>query len=185
MSRAAPISVGEEARTAITRWKLGHHAFHLYLVAMNTLLEDALEAAKSAEWPSLARSLREFTTLLDATTASMKYASDFPSRLYDELVRPSMMPPFLSPAFSGELNKEHELMLDQVKALRRRLKEAASAGTDLPEEVAEVLSGLRSAIVRNRRHHMLVCEKHVQGGVSLVREFYENPEKDGHQENGV
>lgn len=185
MPRTASVSVRDDERTAITRWKLGHHAFHLYLVAMNTLLEDALEAAKSTQWPSLARSLRDFTALLDATTASMKYASDFPSRLYDDLVRPSMMPPFLSPAFSGELNKEHELMLDQVKELRRRLKNAASAGEEPPEEVAEALSKLRSATVRNRRHHMLVCEKHVEGGVSLVRDFYENAEDNGYQENGV
>jgi hypothetical protein len=75
-------------------------------------------------------------------------------------------------------------MLDQVKELRRRLKAAASAGTELPEEVSEALVGLRSATARNRRHHMLVCEKHVEGGVSLVREFYENEEKN-HRENGL
>lgn len=180
MPRTAPIPVGEEERTAITRWKLGHHAFHVYLVAMNTLLEDALKAAKSADWPPLSRSLRELTILLDATTASMKYASDFPSRLYEDLVRPSMMPPFLSPAFSGELNREHELMLDQVKELRRCLR----AGDGLPEEVTEALSDLRSATARNRRHHMLVCEKHVEGGVSLVREFYEDKEQ-SNQESGL
>lgn len=184
MSRTAYVCVGEDERTAVTRWKLGHHAFHLYLVAMNTVLEDALGAAKSADWAPLARSLREFTVLLDATTASMKYASDFPPRLYDDLVRPSMMPPFLSPAFSGELNREHELMLDGLKELRRHLKAAASAGSEPPGEVTEALSDLRSATARNRRYHMLVCEKHVEGGVSLVRDFYENDEEN-HEADGL
>lgn len=166
-------------REAIVRWKLGHHVFHTYLAAMNTLFEESIAALRVNEWAIVSHSLQELTTLCDAATSSMKYASDYPPELYETLVRPSMMPPFVSPAFSGDLNRDHEVMMEYIKELRRGIKAVGKAeDLTMPREMREAWSELREATSRNRKHHMFVCEKFVEGGVSLVRDFYEQRETD-------
>ena len=119
-ARTAPQSLAG-AGQALLRWKLGHHAFHLHLAAMNTLLADADRFAESARWSELADALDRLRILYDGATATMRYAADFSPDMYERLIRPSMAPPFTSPGFSGTLNLEHELMLDQLRELRAKL----------------------------------------------------------------
>ncbi|NUS45940.1 MAG: hypothetical protein HOQ24_19885 [Mycobacteriaceae bacterium] len=177
---AARPDPGQE--TAIRRWKLGHHVFHLYLLAMNTELPVALRHVLHERWQNLSDVLDRLTILYDASTASMKYAADFDSDQYTSLIRPSMSPPFMSPGFSGELNKDHSTMLALMKELRHtlkvRLRDSRSAG--VPDEVATAATALWSAQARNRRHHMLVCERFVPDGGSLLREYFSRVESDGH-----
>ena len=79
---------------AIRRWKGGHHAFHVLLVAMNTRLDQASELLDARAYDAAAPLLDELAGLYRAATALMRYASDFRTADYETLVRPSMMPPF-------------------------------------------------------------------------------------------
>jgi hypothetical protein len=157
---------------AVRRWKLGHHVFHLYLVVMNSLLVEALDAARTCTWQRLAGHLTSLAALYDAATASMKYAADFDPTVYDALVRPSMSPPFLSPGFSGVLNREHGLMLERIRTLRSLLKPVTRRG-DAPSWLCRDADRLWAAQSRNRRHHMFVCERFVPGGTSLLKEYFD------------
>jgi hypothetical protein len=159
------------ASQAVLRWKLGHQLFHLHLAAMNTLLVDASEELESARWSELTESLEQLRVLYDAATATMRYASDFSQGTYERLIRPSMAPPFLSPGFSGLLNLEHEQMLDRFRGLRRHLKQMQRAG-GVPAAVGEAGTRLWSAQSRNRKNHVLVCEKFVPEGKSLLNQFF-------------
>jgi hypothetical protein len=131
--------------------------------------------------------LGQLRILYDAATANMVYTSDFPRLIYETVVRPSMMPPFLSPGFSGTLNTEHNVMLDRLKQLREALQEAfGSSKEEWPVGVARAWSELSQAQARNRRHHGLICSKFVPDGVSLLRHFYTDarrtegqPDKEG------
>ncbi|MFE6613317.1 hypothetical protein [Amycolatopsis sp. NPDC057786] len=155
---------------AVRRWKLGHQVFHLQLIVMNSTLADLHAACGQARWEEADRLLHGLTHLYDAATASMKYAADFPPHAYRELIRPSMGEPFLSPGFSGTLNNDHGLMLAGLRELRARLRDHRDAGR-LPRSTAAAAKALWSAQARNRRHHMLVCERFVPGGESQLREF--------------
>jgi hypothetical protein len=166
-----PGQVPPGAGQAVLRWKLGHQLFHLHLAAMNTLLVDAREALESARWSELTECLEQLRVLYDAATATMRYASDFSPGTYERLIRPSMAPPFLSPGFSGLLNLEHEQMLDRFRVLRRHLKQMQRAG-GIPAAVGEAGARLWSAQSRNRKNHVLVCEKFVPEGKSLLNQFF-------------
>ncbi|MBY8870777.1 hypothetical protein K7640_02830 [Micromonospora sp. PLK6-60] len=160
---------------AVLRWKVGHQLFHLHLAAMNTLLVDARAALDARRWGALTDCLDQLRVLYDAATATMRYAADFSPATYEGLIRPSMAPPYLSPGFSGVLNSEHEQMLERFRALRRQLKQLQRAG-DLPAAVGEAGARLWSAQSRNRKNHVLVCEKFVPEGRSLLKEYFQAQE---------
>jgi len=117
---------------------------------------------------------RRLTVLYDAATASMKYAADFDPREYETLIRPSMSPPFLSPGFSGEQNEDHAVMLDLMRQTRVAVKDVlrCPGQEPVPQEVRDAAKDLWAAQSRNRRHHMLVCEKFVPDGGSLLKEYF-------------
>lgn len=141
---------------------------------MNTVLEVAIDSVKHRDWPCVTSSLERLTILFNASTATMKYSADFPRSLYEDLIRPSMMPPFLSPGFSGQLNSEHKVMLDKFQSFRSMLTEELGQKQDWPTDLAEAWSSLLKSQVYNRKHHGLVCQKFVDDGTSLLREFYAN-----------
>ena len=159
------------AGQALLRWKLGHHAFHLHLAAMNTLLADADRFLESVRWAELAEALDRLCILYDGATATMRYAADFSPDMYQRLIRPSMAPPFTSPGFSGTLNLEHKLMLGQLRELRAKVNALRARGA-LPREVQQAALQLWTAQSRNRSNHVLICQRFVPDGKSLLSEFF-------------
>lgn len=157
-------------RTAVRRWKLGHHTFHVLLVGMNTRLHEVARWLEEEEWEAASTAMLDLARLYDAATAAMRYTSDFPRIEYERLLRPSMMPPFSSPGFSGVFNREHGVMMAGVRQIRTFMKDREE---DVPEDVLGAWERLREAQQTNVDHHMLVCRKFVDDGVSLLKEFFD------------
>jgi hypothetical protein len=155
---------------AVGRWILGHQAFHLQLIAMLTVLDRCRQGLQLDDRPLLVRALNDLRTLLDASTANMKYTASFSPALYMQAVRPSMMPPHLSPGFSGQLSHEHHLLLAEVKRLRVALETRWGGAEPWPVEVAEAWRQIAEAIKWNRKHHGLVCQRFIPNGASLLNE---------------
>ena len=167
-------SLGKSQKRAVFRWKLGHQVFHLQLVAINSLLEESLQALKEGAYERFRRRISELCRLYDASTATMAYAACFEEEQYTSLIRPSMAPPYVSPGFSGLLNLDHERMLKRIKKLRRSLPaRLGPARSSWPAPVLEALSDLTGAVQRNRENHGLICKQFVADGVSLLAEFYQ------------
>jgi hypothetical protein len=157
-------------RVAVKRWKLGHHTFHVLLVAMNTKLEAVHELLEEERWDAASAAMLDLARLYDAATAAMRYTSDFRRVDYETLLRPSMMPPFASPGFSGVFNREHALMLAGVRRIRVYVKERQER---LPAQVLAAWARLRDAQQANVDNHMLVCHRFVEDGVSLLKEYFD------------
>jgi hypothetical protein len=160
---------------AVRRWKGGHHAFHVLLVAMNTRLDQASELLDRGEHDAAAPLLDELARLYQAATALMRYASDFRAADYETLVRPSMMPPFASPGFSGLANQDHAIMLDRMARLR------AAVARDEEASAPVKAAGARLTLAQkdNRASHMLVCRRFVPDGQSLLRDFFRQRREEG------
>ncbi|PHE95337.1 hypothetical protein [Bacillus pseudomycoides] len=161
---------------AVFRWKQGHQVFHVILVCMNTLLDDAVKAVEYRKLIKLQSILGRLSALYDAATVSMKYTVSFPVECYEEFIRPSMMPPFLSPGFSGTQNKEHKIMIEGFKELHETLVNHLGPKSEWPATIIESWEELSKAQVRNRKNHGFVCREFVDDGVSLLKDFYKNKE---------
>ncbi len=170
MSIAEAPRLTPSQRVAVKRWKLGHHTFHVLLVAMNTRLTEVGDLLEAEEWDAASEAMLDLARLYDAATASMRYTSDFPRIEYETLLRPSMMPPFSSPGFSGVFNREHATMMAGVRRIRAYMKDHEEG---VPERVLASWERLREAQQTNVESHMLVCRKFVEDGVSLLKEFFD------------
>jgi hypothetical protein len=158
-----------DAETAAFRWKVGHHTFHLYLVAMISVLHE-LNDERGIGDARVTDLLVDLAALFDATAASMRYASDFAPDTYDRDIRPSMAPPAVKPGFSGLLNVDHQRMmveLTQVPAMLQR-----RYGADMgrwPSSVAAAWDALVDSEQEARCNHGRVCRRLVVRGPSLLR----------------
>ena len=168
MSVAEATRLSSAQRLAVRRWKFGHHTFHVLLVAMNTRLDDVAAMLEDEEWDAASAVMLDLARLYDAATAAMQYASDFDPADYETLLRPSMMPPFASPGFSGVFNQEHATMMAGVRSVRIAMKDLEGRA---PEHVQAAWQRLRDAQQENVEHHMLVCRKFVEDGASLLKEY--------------
>lgn len=156
---------------AVGRWILGHQIFHLQLVAMLSVLESCRQGMASGDRQLLLGSLADLRALFDASTANMAYAASFSPRLYTEVVRPTMMPPRLSPGFSGQLSHEHHLMMRDLQQLKAALQDRWGAAPAWPADLAEAWRQIEAAIRHNRENHGLVCQRFVAKGSSLLGDF--------------
>ncbi|MHA2890627.1 hypothetical protein [Bacillus cereus] len=160
--------------TAFVRWKQGHQFFHLILVSMNTLLAEAEITLKKRNFVKLQFALERLTVLYESATASMKYTADFSPQCYEDTIRPSMMPPFLNPGFSGTQNKDHQQMIDSFSHLKENLNKQLGSKEKWPANIIKSWNAVSKAQIHNRKHHGLVCQKHVPDGISLLKNFYKN-----------
>jgi hypothetical protein len=156
-------------RDAVTRWKLGHHVFHLLLATMNTRLDAAVAQLEARQWQAAGTSLLGLARLYDAATAVMRYTSAVPRSEYHALIRPSMMPPFAGEGFSGVYNPEHVTMLTALRALRSLYRNRRA---EAPEPVHAAWRRLLDAQRLNRHNHMYVCQQFVDSGQSLLQAYY-------------
>ena len=162
---------------AIMRWKQGHHVFHLLLVTINTLLDDCLVQVHNRNWSELICPLHLLRVLFDSATSSMVYTADFPEQYYTTLIRPSMSFPFLSPGFSGQLNREHDIMHMKMRKLAQGLTSVlGSQRESWPSPLVGAWKELGVAQAYNRRNHALICQKFVPNGGSLLQLFYKDHE---------
>lgn len=170
-SAASPGGLSDLDFSTAGRWILGHQTFHIQLVAMLSVIDVCQAYLVSDDRPRLLASLEDLRGLFDASTANMTYTASFSPDLYTEAVRPSMMPPFLSPGFSGQLSHEHHLLMRDLKRLRLAIEARWGGKEARPADVVEGWRQIEKAIQRNRAHHGLVCQRFVPDGSSLLTDF--------------
>jgi hypothetical protein len=161
---------GAGKAAALVRWKEGHQALHVYLVAINTVIYGTANALKDNDQPKISSCLGRLAALYDAATATMQYSADFPRQLYENTVRPSMAPPMLPPGFSGKLNTEHRQMVAAFKQLSRAIRASYGRNTSAwPGEISRQWTAVQLAKTANLKRHDLICSQFVSNSPSLLR----------------
>ncbi|MGJ9423273.1 hypothetical protein [Aeromicrobium sp. CF3.5] len=143
----------------------------MHLVTMTSMLDEARAALQEPRWDVVCDRVHHLCVLYDAATSTMQYASDFGQDMYEQLIRPSMAPPFVSPGFSGVFNLEHEQMASSLRDFRHRFKQLQRSA-QVPAEARDAAKQLWRAESRNRRSHVLICERFVPEGKSLLSAYF-------------
>jgi hypothetical protein len=145
---------------ALLRWKIGHHVFFVLTQAL-ILVHTQLAVALDREDIEVARqALSVGTRLWLGTAAAFSYTGDFSADDYENIVRPSMSPPFLKDGFSGFFSSDHVYLIRALKRLQPLLQR-------LPPELGPDHRSYLQALDDAYEAHALVCEAFVGTGHSL------------------
>ncbi|MGH3854140.1 MAG: hypothetical protein ACRDR6_11720 [Pseudonocardiaceae bacterium] len=156
----------ERARSlSFARWRVGHHLFNEFNAISLHLIEATIASANSEEKAS---SISRLCRTYRATTAAMWYAQAFPSRIYTQLIRPSMEVASSSGSgFSGTDNLDFRLMKYRLREMLGGLEKDIGPAEKWPENLWQAVCHLYDVQQLDLEHHVLIAEKLVGRSPSL------------------
>ncbi|MEH1014690.1 hypothetical protein V6U90_16460 [Micromonospora sp. CPCC 206060] len=107
----------------LDRWFLVHHFYFLLNVHTADELRRACELVEAGDDAAATRALTSAATLIRGFTAAMIHSGALPARYYQEVIRPTMAPPFVRINLTGVMQLEHRRYRAAVDELLRVLPE--------------------------------------------------------------
>jgi hypothetical protein len=163
---------GRAAAVAQYRWTAGHHLLDLCFVFGRGYLAEATTALRAEDWDAAADALRYAAIFLRGSTAGMRYASNFPARIYNELTRPSMdvMGEPLPMGFSGTQNVDYVTFQQAKHQLTATVKELRPLlRTPALRSVYRQLREFREVYLADMEQHVLIAAAKVGTDTSLMQ----------------
>jgi hypothetical protein len=143
------------------RWRVGHQVFFVLTQCVIVALQSFQSALAEEDIAAARRNLRLVARLFNGSAAAFVFTAEFSAGQYENGVRPSMEPPFVSPGFSGLLSPDHLYMVKLFARLRPVLRE-------LPAELAPEHRAFVRALGTVYESHKYVCRRFGGGtGTSL------------------
>lgn len=144
------------------RWTVGHHFFNLCTIFCRHALLEAQQVVADEQWTASVLHLKQAERFLRGTTAAMWSAGDFPARVYQEIIRPSMARPGAAAGFSGDQNADYNRMKDAKQGLKAVLHAQYSLRPDTtPPALWDALMNFHEADVQDVEHHLLIAANKV------------------------
>jgi hypothetical protein len=151
------------------RWTVGHRAFALCCLFCREQLQRAAEAIEDP--PTCASCIREATVFLRGTSACLWYTTDFPARVYEEIIRPSLEAVDMPGGFSGTQNADYNHMRNALNALHDGLMR--HYGDAWPTPVAAAMADFVAVDELDIDHHVLVAASKIRLGQSLAQQTFQ------------
>lgn len=152
------------------RWKVGHHLFNLCTIFCRYSLQQARKAIVEGRPAQGTQQLCRAEQFLRGTTAAMWYAGDFPPRIYQQIIRPSMVMPGSPAGFSGDQNADYNRMKDEKATFKTFISTYYDpALTTAPADLLNALRDFHEADVQDVEHHLLIAANKVGSDHSLAQ----------------
>jgi hypothetical protein len=171
---------GVDQRGALRRWIQGHHVFLILIQGLIISLNCFESAFHDGVLEEGLSALEVATALMNGSSAALHHAGDFPPSIYNENVRPTMMPPNVLPGMSGILARDHRHL---VKILHSQRPLYGTLEPPLKQKYNEFVAAFGGTY----EAHKLVCahfggaerpsllnENAQQSGVELLDELKHN-----------
>ena len=142
----------DSKKAALSRWKIGHHLFFIILQGLVLVLRSIHDGLKNEESQEVIHRLERATSLLWASAVCLRFAGDFESSEYEEIVRPTMEPPLVPEGFSGLLSSDHARMVKELRHIKPLL-------IDPPEYLKLSRDRFLKALDAVYDSHKYVCSK--------------------------
>lgn len=157
-------------RVSRYRWIVGHHFFDISAVFCRACLLRASEALDDERTADCTEAIQLSTVFQRALTGALCYASNFPTKTYQQVIRPSMVRMGAMAGFSGVQNSDY----NQMKEAKDRLKKSLNGRHDwLRSEkgaaVYEAVQLFREVYVENMEQHILIAGSKVGIDMSLAQ----------------
>jgi hypothetical protein len=149
-------------KAALARWKKGHHVFFLFLQGLIMSVHRFERALKLRNNLKAGKALSTATNLMWGSAAALRYAGDFPEKIYDNFVRVSMSPPNVNDGFSGLLSFDHAVLIRQLIQLKETFKQ-------LPPDLKKQHQRFVWAMSTAYDSHKYVCASFKGGEVKSLR----------------
>jgi hypothetical protein len=146
----------------LRRWVRGHHAFIVVLqwqVIFFQCFRRSVESPNGRE--EAARFLKLLILSMRASLQIFRFASEFSTQAYADVVRPTLMPPLAPEGMSGVNWRDHHYLLNCFTNLD------AAVGTS-DSLLRSLCTTLKSEVRSVYDAHKLVCARFVGTDVSLV-----------------
>lgn len=168
---------GKEPDQAIAfyRWKVGHHFFDLCAIFCGDALRRAYEAVTAGDEQKAVEQLALADSLLRGTTAAMWYAGDFPTSLYRDAVRPSMVMPGQASGFSGDQNADYNRMKDAKEKLKEHLCQLYGMNlAGIAPRLRAAFLSFHEADIEDNEHHLIIAAHKVGMDQSLAQKEWQD-----------
>ena len=136
----------------LRRWIRGHQVF---LVIIQGLIREYLclfRALGDGHPDGVREGFDRMAALLKGSAAALRFTADFSAVDYNEVVRPSMMPPVAPAGMSGVLSSDHAQLIKLISTLKGKL-------AALDPDCVSAYCGFRDALSDTYDAHLFVCER--------------------------
>ncbi|MFD8221343.1 hypothetical protein ACFV2U_48785 [Streptomyces sp. NPDC059697] len=148
-------------RDALRRWVRGHRIFMVLIQGLVIAVDELTDAVDRAETDRAAESLDLAVSLMRASEAALRFAGDFTPEEYEDLVRPTLMPPAAPPGLSGLHWRDHEYLV-------KRLAEARQLLAAVDPSLVTLRARFREAYAAAYDAHRFVCARFVGDDVGSL-----------------
>lgn len=161
-------------KVAVYRWCVGHHFFNLCAILGREHLEQAESALRDAEEERGAELILTARKFLRGAGAAMCYAANFPSEVYQNLIRPSMIMTETPYGFSGSQNADH----NHFKAAKKGLMQTVFAcygkeHNEWPSAVYSAVKAFHDSEIEDSELHILIAVSKVGTDSSLAQKIWQ------------
>lgn len=162
------------SKVAVYRWCVGHHFFNLCAILGREHLEQAELALKEGKEDRAADLILMARKFLRGASAAMCYAANFPSDVYQNLIRPSMVMTETPHGFSGSLNADHNSFKAAIKGLMQTV--FACYGQEhnkWPSALYSAVKAFHEAEIEDSELHILIAVSKVGADSSLAQKTWQ------------
>ena len=91
---------------------------------------------------------------MEASSAALRLTGDFAADIYDQVIRPTMAPPFMPDSFSGLFSSDHRVLVSRLRHLRPVLDSGDG-------KLAQARSEMAASFAAVYDSHIAVCSRFV------------------------
>lgn len=146
----------------LRRWVLGHHVFYVLIQSLIVAIDCFNSEIESDNLEEAETALALATVLMWSSESALRFAGDFSVTGYNDVVRPSMMPPHAPPGLSGQFSRDHVYLVKFMTGLKQIF---AHLHPSLRPQHEQFMQALQTAY----ESHKFVCDRFVSSEQGSLR----------------
>ncbi len=151
------------------RWVVGHQLHAMLNVHAAYALADAAEGLRAGDQQCAIRALDNATRIVDGFAGARAQALAVPDWFYQDVLRPSMLPPLTSAPLTGRMHTEYRGYRKRLSEVIRMMPQSSTDLASMQPRLAFVRERLLEADLVEAERHVTSVEPLVSTSRSLIQ----------------